>query len=125
MKSFFFIVRTTLAWGLAAVFLLAIWCSFSSRSPPWIFGLAVTLTLLWVALSAFSHVRRVRLIAGASMPARSPTASAARSRSRFEAGEAFDLVDAADPRAALRRRQSRARATACRCARACGASIPT
>ena len=84
-----------------------------SRSPNWVFGLAVTVTLLYQAIVAFSHTRRVKLIAERldSTALASGIAAGWRSRS---AAEAFDLVEAA-----IRefRTGKRRHAPACRCAR--------
>jgi hypothetical protein len=40
-----------------------LWKHRFHRSPNWVFGLAVTVTLLYQAIVAFSHTRRVKLIA--------------------------------------------------------------
>jgi signal transduction histidine kinase len=95
MKSFLFVIRATLAWGMLAVFVLVLWSSVSPRSPPWIFGVMIPVVLAWVFVSAFSHVRRVRMIADRV----DATTLASRHRRQvelpFAAGEAFDIVDAA------------------------------
>src|SRR6188768_1827383 len=64
MKTFFFVLRVTLAWGALIVLVLILWSVISPRNgPPDIFGLLAAVLLLVVAVRAFSHVRRVRLIA--------------------------------------------------------------
>jgi len=95
MSSFLFISRHLLAWGGAFIVALVLWSIAFHRSPNWVFGLAVTVTLLYQAIVAFSHSRRVKLIAGRVDAA----ALASRHRRRVEiplpAAEAFGLVESA------------------------------
>ena len=116
MSSFLFILRHLLAWGGAFIVALVLWNIAFSRSPNWVFGLAVTVTLLYQAIVAFSHTRRVKLIAERL----DSTALASRHRRRVEiplsAAEAFDLVEAAI-RELPYMENVEPRATACRCAR--------
>ncbi len=94
MKSFLFITRITLTWGLSALFLIIAWASIVGRGKPWFFVVLLFAIVVCVFVSAFSHVRRVRLIAD------KVDASTLASRHRrqielpFPAGEAFDIVDA-------------------------------
>jgi hypothetical protein len=96
-NSFIFIARLTLAWFLTLMFLAIVWdgISDSHEGPNWIYALLSGCLLIFVITSAFSHLRRVRLIVG------QVNASSLSNRQRrqieipFEAGEAFDLVDAA------------------------------
>ncbi len=95
ITSLFFLLRLIAAWFLTLMLVFLV-------TEDWFFGyaewLVVTLgavVLAMVVVSAFSHLRRVRLIAGKI------SASALSNRQRrqievpFEAGEAFDLLDAA------------------------------
>ncbi|GAB3388717.1 sensor histidine kinase [Lysobacter fragariae] len=95
LRNIFFVARIAIAWGLALILLT----SFYSEIPflgqfelPIV--LFTFLTLGLVVTSAFSHLRRVRLIAGSEQEALGN-----RQRRQieipFEAGEAFDLLDAA------------------------------
>ncbi|OZB58261.1 MAG: sensor histidine kinase [Lysobacterales bacterium 14-68-21] len=94
-KSLSFVLRIALAWS--ALFLVG--SLFWSATPGYHDGHLVTLvyfiTLAFVITGAFSHLGRVRLIAGEI----DSSALANRQRRQieipFEAGEAFDLVDAA------------------------------
>jgi signal transduction histidine kinase len=96
IKSFFFVLRIVVAWTLAFMVPLVLWLSLShgGGSPaPWL--LAASTILALVVTGVFSHLRRVRLIAGHIDD------DALRNRQRrqieipFEAGEAFDMLDAA------------------------------
>ena len=94
-KSLMFVLRIALAW--TALFVVG--SLFWSATPGYHDGKLATLlyfvTLAFVLVGAFSHLGRVRLIAG------EVDSSALANRQRrqieipFEAGEAFDLVEAA------------------------------
>src|SRR5687768_9505869 len=96
MTSFSFILRTAAAWflGFVAVLILAS-AMFDSAGPNWLFALIWICAVVVAAVSAFSHVRRVRLVAGRV------DASTLSNRQRREieipldADEAFAIVDAA------------------------------
>ena len=95
IRTIFFVARIVIAWGLACLLIAGLWSGI-----PFIgnFELPIVLltflTLLLVITSAFSHLRRVRLIAGSEKESLGN-----RQRRQieipFEAGEAFDLLDAA------------------------------
>src|SRR5687767_11133339 len=96
MTSFSFILRTAAAWFLGFVALLILASAlFDSAGPNWLFGLVWISAVVIAAVSAFSHVRRVRLVAGRV------DASTLANRQRREieipldADEAFEIVDAA------------------------------
>ena len=96
MSSAFFIFRIVFAWFVAWMTAVILWHSTIGRGiPGWIFTVAIFVTLVTVMVAAFSHVRRVKLIADRVDQA----TLANRHRRRIEvplaAGEAFDLVDAA------------------------------
>jgi hypothetical protein len=96
MTSLSFIFRTAAAWflGFVAVLILAN-AMFDSAGPNWLFALLWISATVVAAVSAFSHVRRVRLVAGRV------DASTLANRQRreieipLEADEAFAIVDAA------------------------------
>jgi len=90
------VVRIALAWLLPMMFLISLWLRITNAhgDPPWPLLVAMGLVLIYVITGAFSHVRRVRLIAG-----RVDSASLANRHRRqieipFDADEAFDLVEA-------------------------------
>ncbi|MEP6900009.1 MAG: histidine kinase [Rhodanobacter sp.] len=95
INSSFFIVRIVLAWLLAFILAGLLWSGvFHGHNPAPLF-LVGCVVMVFVITGAFSHMRRVRLIAGHL------DSSALSNRQRrqieipFEAGEAFDLLDAA------------------------------
>ena len=95
-KSLFFVVRIAVAWLLVVALFAGLWSSipFIGR---WdgIIPLTLLVTMALVVSGAFSHLHRVRLVAG------NIDGGALRNRQRrqieipFEAGEAFDLLEAA------------------------------
>jgi signal transduction histidine kinase len=95
MKPFMFIVRHTLAWALAGLAIFIVYEGITGREPRSVFVFIYVGVLVWVFVSAFSHVRRVRLVADQV----DPSTLASRHRRQIEiplpAGEAFELVDAA------------------------------
>jgi len=94
-KSLFFVLRIALAWS--ALFLVGslFWSATPGYHDGHLVPLVYFITLAFVVTGAFSHLGRVRLIAG------EVDSSALANRQRrqieipFEAGEAFDLIDAA------------------------------
>ncbi|MFK2905160.1 histidine kinase [Dyella ginsengisoli] len=94
-KSLFFVLRIALAWS--ALFLVGslFWSATPGYHDQHLIPLVYFITLAFVITGAFSHLGRVRLIAGEV----DSSALANRQRRRieipFEAGEAFDLIDAA------------------------------
>jgi hypothetical protein len=96
MKGFLFVFRKCAAWLLVLGFGLAMINSITRHSlPEWLFVFAVVGTLAAVSVIAFSHVHRVRLVAGRV------DGEALGNRHRrqimlpFPGDEAFTLVDAA------------------------------
>lgn len=100
ITSFFFIFRLALAWFLVFLIVVVNLAEFISRydGSPDMGGFFVILGMLLVAavvVTAFSHLRRVRLITGKI------DSSALSNRQRrqieipFEAGEAFDMLESA------------------------------
>jgi len=99
MTSLFFIFRLTLAtmvtYLLATVIVVENFLRHIVRNTEEFFVIVGMVLACAVITNAFSHVRRVRLIAGA---VNSQTLSSRQRRQieiPFEAGEAFDMIDAA------------------------------
>lgn len=94
MSTLFFILRLTLAWCVVFVALLILW-NGGLNLPEFPVVLLWFVTLAFVIPAGFSHVHRVRMIAGDA------TAEHLRNRQRrqvevpFPASEAFDLVEGA------------------------------
>jgi hypothetical protein len=95
MRSFFFIFRKCLAWFFVVMLAMALWKSLIGRGPEWVFVLAVFGTLGMAAVGAFSHVHRVRLIAGRVDGATLGNRHRRQVEIPFPAADAFELVDAA------------------------------
>ncbi len=96
LKALFFVLRISAAWMLVVLLASSIWYELPLLGRlEWPVAIAGMLTMALVVAGAFSHLRRVRLIAGRV----DSDALANRQRRQieipFEAGEAFDLVDAA------------------------------
>ena len=95
IRTFFFVTRFVVAWALACLLIAALWSNIpfigNFESPIVLLAFA---TLGLVITSVFSHLRRVRLIAGSE---RESLGNRQRRQIEipFEAGEAFDLLDAA------------------------------
>lgn len=95
-KSLLFVLRIALAWLLAVFLAAAIW----SELPligwlEWPVMVAGMLTMALVVAGAVSHLGRVRLIAGHIDKAALANRQRRQIEIPFEAGEAFDLLDAA------------------------------
>jgi len=99
ISSIFHLGRLLLAW--MAVFLML--CIFASETVlrhvdaplGGYAALAGFILGAWVLSVAFSHIRRVRLVAGAVSAATLSNRQRRRIEIPFEAGEAFDMIDAA------------------------------
>ncbi|MEO6365800.1 MAG: histidine kinase [Luteimonas sp.] len=95
MTSLFFLLRLVAVWFLSLLLFAALTSDWFGGSGEWILITLCGAVLALVVIGAFSHLRRVRLMAG------KVTASALSNRQRrqievpFEAGEAFDLLEAA------------------------------
>ncbi|WP_312435094.1 histidine kinase [Janthinobacterium sp.] len=98
MTSFFFIIRLALAsmaaYALLAGMVLNGLLPHGAHFEGFVVGTA-SLLGAFAALNAFSHVRRVRLIAGKVSGATVSSRQRRQIEVPFEAGEAFDLIDAA------------------------------
>lgn len=98
ITSLFFVVRIAAAWFLAFLLATMLWTGMfggMQNGPPWPFVLVFVVTMTLVVTSAFSHLRRVRLIAGHVNGGTLANRQRRQVEIPFEAGEAFDLVDAA------------------------------
>ncbi|RDJ00651.1 sensor histidine kinase [Dyella solisilvae] len=98
MKSLFFVARLVLAWFFVLLFAAIVISNsplFRHHSTGGLWVLLVFLALLMVATGAISHLRRVRLIAGHLDEDTLGNRQRRRVEVPFEAGEAFDLVEAA------------------------------
>ncbi|NHZ80893.1 sensor histidine kinase [Massilia sp. CCM 8695] len=97
MTSFFFIFRITLAWAIVAT-ALAITVAqtlLSERDSGGGLLLLVLGVMAFAAVTAFSHVRRVRLLTGEVDRATLACRQRRQIEVPFEAGETFDIIDAA------------------------------
>ena len=96
IKSAFFVLRITTAWGLAVLLVASLYSSLPLIGR-WEFPmvLAGMGTMLLVITGAFSHLKRVRLIAGHIDDDTLGNRQRRQIEIPFEAGEAFDLLDAA------------------------------
>jgi signal transduction histidine kinase len=95
-SSLFFVLRLAFAWGFVLVMGTMILSeALIGREPHWVVLLLGALVLLAVITGAFSHVHRVRLIAGRTTAAHLANRQRRQIEVPFEAGEAFDLLDAA------------------------------
>lgn len=97
MTGFFFVVRLALAWLLAYLFFIIVWNGVNDgyHGPGWPFVLAAAVMLGMVVTGGFSHVRRVRLIAGRVDAATLSSRQRRQVEIPFDAGEAFRVLDAA------------------------------
>ncbi|MDQ3038397.1 MAG: histidine kinase [Pseudomonadota bacterium] len=96
IKSAFFVLRISLAWGLA-VLMVAMLYSGIPLLGQWDFPmfLAGMATMILVITGAISHLKRVRLIAGHIDNGTLGNRQRRQIEIPFEAGEAFDLLNAA------------------------------
>ena len=95
IRNFFFIARLVAAW-IGAFFLLALlYNGLFYGADPWPVALLGGIVLAFVITGAFSHLRRVRLIAGRTDGGVLANRQRRQVEIPFEAGEAFDLLDAA------------------------------
>lgn len=95
-KSVFFILRIGIAWGIATMLVVALYSGLpligQFQAPAILFAFG---TMGLVIAGAFSHLHRVRLIAGRVADETLDNRQKRVIEIPLEAGEAFDLVDAA------------------------------
>src|SRR5687768_1684269 len=95
IASLFFLLRLAAVWLLTLILVAFLTEDMFGTGGEWLLLTLCAAVLALVVVSAFSHLRRVRLIAGKL------TSSALSNRQRrqievpFEAGETFDLLEAA------------------------------
>jgi hypothetical protein len=97
VKSFFFVLRILFAWTVTYLALTTLWLASGHRAndaPLVAFWLWVA-TAVFVIASAVSHLRRVRLITGRIDAGTVGNRQRRQIEIPLEAGEAFDLLDAA------------------------------
>lgn len=96
IKSAFFVLRISFAWGMAVMLVAAFYSSIPLIGH-WDFPmvLAGMATMALVITGAFTHLKRVRLIAGHIDKGTLDNRQRRQIEIPFEAGEAFDLLDAA------------------------------
>jgi signal transduction histidine kinase len=97
MTSLFFVLRITAAWFFTLLCVVAGLTELvgAYQGPHWSVLVACLVLLLFVVTSAFSHLRRVRLIANRIDLSTISNRQRRQIELPLEAGEAFDLVDAA------------------------------
>jgi hypothetical protein len=96
IKSIFFVLRITLAWLLVVFLFAGLWSNLPLIGwIEWPVVVAGMLTMALVVAGALSHLGRVRLIAGRVDKAALSNRQRRQVEIPFEAGEAFDLLDAA------------------------------
>ncbi len=95
MKAFFFVIRHAFRWFALIGAILIVWKESGGPGREWVFMVAILVPTTFALVNAFSHVQRVRLIAGRA----DATTLGSRHRRQIEmpfpADEAFEMVDAA------------------------------
>jgi hypothetical protein len=94
-SSVFHILRLAGAWFFSIMLLGAIGSAAIGVEPDGVLIVMFGALMVMVVVTAFSHVRRVRLIAGKVYGAALSNRQRRQVEMPFEAGEAFDLLDAA------------------------------
>jgi signal transduction histidine kinase len=97
IKSFFFLFRLLLAWFIGFLLLAAVWSALPvvSWMEPWPVVVVGLVLFPIVLTAAFSHLRRVRLLTGKLDSVDLGNRQRRQIEVPFEAGEAFDLLEAA------------------------------
>jgi len=100
MRGFFFLLRLVVVWFLTLALLVAITSDVFGGDAQWGDAhwpliTACAATIAFVLVSAFSHLRRVRLIAGQVNATTLSNRQRRQIEMPIEAGEAFDLLEAA------------------------------
>lgn len=97
MKSFFFVLRILIAWSVTYLALAILWIApgHSDGDAPLIAFWLWVATAVFVIAGAVSHLRRVRLITGRIDAGTLGNRQRRQIEIPLEAGEAFDLLDAA------------------------------
>jgi signal transduction histidine kinase len=95
MSSFFFVFRIALAWGLLVLLVAQLASPIAGELPEWLVIGAILALMITVVTRAFSHVRRVRLIADRVDAATLGSRHRRQIEVPFPADTAFGLVEAA------------------------------
>ncbi len=96
IKSLFFVLRIAIAWFLVVLLAAAIWNNIPLLGQlDWPITIAGMLTMALVVAGAMSHLGRVQLITGRLDKAALANRQRRQIEIPLEAGEAFDLLDAA------------------------------
>jgi signal transduction histidine kinase len=95
MKSFFFVLRFAARWGALAVALVVFLHEGMRIRSDLVPGLVIPLTLVYALVTAFSHVRRVQLIANDIDLEKLSSRHRRQVEIPLPADEAFDIVEAA------------------------------
>jgi signal transduction histidine kinase len=96
IKSIFFVLRLAIAWALVVGLAVAIWDELPLLGRlEWPIAIAAMLTMALVVTGAISHLGRVRLVADGINAAALSNRQRRHIEIPLEAGEAFDLLDAA------------------------------
>jgi len=95
IRSFFFVLRLMLAWAVALMVPLMVFGAATNIDPPPLILVPDLVVLVFVMVVGFSHVRRVRLVAGEVNSRTLANRQRTQIEIPFEAGEAFDLLTAA------------------------------
>ncbi|GGC63065.1 sensor histidine kinase [Undibacterium terreum] len=98
MTSFFFIVRSMFAWAVAylifVIFMMNVVFSHAAHAEGGLLFIALLLAVTVIS-SAFSHLRRVRLIADQVNSSTLANRQRRQIEIPFDSGEVFDMIDAA------------------------------
>jgi anti-sigma regulatory factor (Ser/Thr protein kinase) len=92
IRSFFFLLRLLVAWGAVYLLPLLVISEAAHTEPAPFFAIVLLVLETVVAVAAFSHIRRVRLVAGAVNGSTLSNRQRRQIEIPFEAGEAFDLL---------------------------------
>ena len=96
IKSLFFVLRIAIAWFLVVLLAAAVWSNLPLLGRlDWPITIAGMITMALVVAGALSHLARVQLIAGSNEKAALANRQRRQIEIPLEAGEAFDLLDAA------------------------------
>ena len=95
IRSFFFILRLLIAWGLALFLPLSVITSITHTDPPYFIVIPFTILMVLVLVSAFSHVKRVAALAGEVNGRTLSNRQRRQIEIPLEASEAFELLASA------------------------------
>ena len=95
MTSFFFVLRLVIAWFVPMVIASAILSGITGNTLRWVFPTILAVSVVFATVRAFSHMRRVRLIADRVDRETLGNRHRRQIEIPFPADEAFAMVDAA------------------------------